>query len=86
VLGFLRVGRALRPLPTGAALDSDTGTFTCTTGAGFVGRYDLVFVRLRGGQPVGRREVRITLAPKGSGRLPFPSPSDTLMRGARPAD
>jgi hypothetical protein len=43
--GYLRVGDALRPLPAGSQIDPATGRFTWLAGAGFVGRYDLVFVR-----------------------------------------
>jgi hypothetical protein len=43
--GYLRAGDALRPLPAGSQLDPATGRFTWLAGAGFVGRYDLVFVR-----------------------------------------
>ena len=38
-------------------------------GGGFVGRYDLVFVRWDGTRPVARHEVRVILAPKGSGHV-----------------
>jgi hypothetical protein len=36
---------------------------------GFVGAYDLVFVRWAGGHAVARQEVRVVLAPKGSGAV-----------------
>jgi hypothetical protein len=65
--GHLRVGDSLASLPVGSALDADTGVFTWTPGVGFVGAYDLVFARWTGGAPVSRQEVRIILAPKGSG-------------------
>ena len=65
--GYLRTGRALMPLPIGSHLDSASGAFTWAPGPGFVGTYDLVFVRHAAGRAVARREVRIVLAPKRSG-------------------
>jgi hypothetical protein len=67
--GHLRVGEALAPLPVGSQLDAATGAFTWAPGVGFVGRYDLVFVRWQGAQAVARHDVRIILAPKGSGHV-----------------
>jgi hypothetical protein len=67
--GYLRVGGALQPLPVGARLNTDTGEFTWSPGVGFVGTYDLVFVRSAGDHLVARREVRIILQPKGSGHI-----------------
>jgi hypothetical protein len=62
--GYTRVGGQLGPLPIGSRLDEATGTFTWGAGAGFVGDYDLVFVRWTNGRAVERIEVRITLASK----------------------
>ena len=62
--GYLRSGDALRPLPIGSHLDAATGAFTWQPGVGFVGAYDLVFVRWAGGRPVARQDVRIVLNPK----------------------
>jgi hypothetical protein len=67
--GHLRVGEALAPLPVGSQLDATTGGFTWAPGVGFVGRYDLVFVRWAGPRAVARPEVRIILAPKTSGHV-----------------
>jgi hypothetical protein len=67
--GHLRVGEALAPLPIGSQLDATTGEFTWAPGVGFVGRYDLVFVRWEGGRAVARHEVRVILAPKGSAHV-----------------
>ena len=67
--GYLRTSEGLAPLPAGSQLGTATGHFTWAPGAGFIGRYDLVFVRWVGPQAVGRREVRIILAPKGSGQV-----------------
>jgi hypothetical protein len=66
---FLRTSEGLTTLPIGAHLDATTGVFTWTPGVGFVGAYDLVFVRSAGAQPASRREVRIILQPKGSGSV-----------------
>lgn len=63
------MGDALAPLPVGSALNADTGEFTWHPGVAFVGAYDLVFARLSGGEPVARRDVRVVLNPKGSGRV-----------------
>jgi hypothetical protein len=65
--GYLRVGNKLESLPVGSRLDA--GTFTWSPGLGFVGAYDLVFVRGRVGAAVGRQEVRIVLHAKGSGHV-----------------
>ncbi len=67
--GYLRVGEELAPLPIGSQLDATTGQFTWAPGVGFIGRYDLVFVRWEGTRAVARHEVRVILAPKGSGHV-----------------
>ena len=63
--GHVRVGDALAALPPGSQLDNETGWFTWAPGVGFVGTYDLVFVRWEGTRAVARHEVRVILAPKG---------------------
>lgn len=67
--GYMRVGERLSPLPIGSHLDPHTGAFTWSPGVGFVGAYDLVFVRSAAARPVARREVRFILRPKGSGHV-----------------
>jgi hypothetical protein len=69
ISGYLRVADRLRPLPIGSRLDRETGRFTWAPGVGFVGAYDLVFVRSRNGVAVSKYEVRVILAPKGSGHV-----------------
>ncbi|MEO7271910.1 MAG: hypothetical protein ABIX28_25285, partial [Vicinamibacterales bacterium] len=69
VTGFLRVGEQLSPLPIGSRLDSRTGAFAWSPGAGFVGTYDFLFLRSAGERMVARREVRVILQSKGSGRV-----------------
>jgi hypothetical protein len=67
--GYLRVGGELSPLPIGSSLAGNTGVFTWTPGVGFVGNYDLVFVRWEGSTPLERREVRIVIQPKNRGAV-----------------
>ena len=69
ITGYLRTIDGVAPLPVGSALDAATGTFTWGAGPGFVGRYDLAFVRWSGGRAVARHDVRIVLHPKGSNRV-----------------
>jgi hypothetical protein len=67
--GYLRSGDHLAPLPVGSRLDTAAGVFTWQPGVGFIGSYDLVFVRRSGGTIVGVQDVRIVLNPKSSGRV-----------------
>jgi Viral BACON domain len=67
--GYLRVGATLTPLPIGSRLDGATGAFIWSPGVGFIGRYDLVFVRWVGTRAVSRQEVQIVLYPKGRGAV-----------------
>ncbi len=67
--GYLKAGDELTALPVGARLDGTSGAFTWSPGLGFVGAYDLVFVRWAGERAVARQDVRIIIAPKGSGHV-----------------
>jgi uncharacterized repeat protein (TIGR02543 family) len=67
--GYLRVGDRLESLPIGSRLDAATGAFTWSPGVGFVGSYDVVFVRSANSRAIARREVRFILQPKGSGHV-----------------
>ncbi len=67
--GYLRTGDGVAPLPIGSELDVASGAFTWMPGVGFVGGYDLVFVRWAGGRAVARQDVRVVLNPKGSNRV-----------------
>ena len=68
-VGYLRTSDGLSPLPVGSHLEPTTGVFTWAPGVGFVGPYDFVFARLAGERPVARQDVRIVIAPKGSGSI-----------------
>jgi hypothetical protein len=70
-------GEELEALPAGSRLDAATGVFTWAPGVGFVGAYDLVFIRSRDGRPVVRREVRVVLEAKGSGHVGAQAVIDT---------
>ena len=62
--GYHLVGGERRPLPIGSTLDAATGRFYWQPGAGFIGAYDLLFVRI---MPDGRSEriaVQIVLQPR----------------------
>ena len=62
----MRVGDSLASLPVGSRLNSTKGWFAWAPGVGFVGAYDLMFVRWDVRQRRQRHDVRIILEPKGS--------------------
>ncbi|MCX6563291.1 MAG: hypothetical protein NTU60_06765, partial [Candidatus Aminicenantes bacterium] len=62
--GYLVVGDQLRPLPIGSTLDQLTGTFSWMPGPGFVGAYDLVFIREAGSGMIRRIPIKVTIKPK----------------------
>jgi hypothetical protein len=65
----MRANGTLAPLPIGSSLNASTGLFTWQPGVGFVGSYDLVFVRWANGRAVAKQDVRVVLNPKGSNRV-----------------
>jgi hypothetical protein len=54
-------------LPVGSTIDPATCVFTWQAGVGFVGSYDLVFLRKAASGVVARQDVRVVLNPKRSG-------------------
>jgi hypothetical protein len=62
--GYMIVGGNMRPLPIGSTLDAELGTFTWQPGAGFVGTYQLVFLRTGPAGGKTRIPVRIRISPK----------------------
>lgn len=64
VEGYMRVGEELRPLPIGSTLDAERGVFYWQPGPGFIGSYDLVFIR-RDEYGIQRRmNVKVKIRPK----------------------
>ncbi len=68
-VGYLRTSDGLSPLPVGSHLEPTRGVFTWAPGVGFVGTYELVFIRLAGERPVARQDVQIVIAPKSTGSI-----------------
>jgi hypothetical protein len=63
--GHMLVGNEVRPLPIGSTLDLRTGRFSWMPGPGFVGAYDLVFLRHEAATGAAVKiPVRITITPK----------------------
>lgn len=79
---YLRSGATLGPAPAGSVLDPAIGAFTWQPGVGYIGPYDLLFVRWRGEAVVERTEVRIVLHPKRSNRVGPQVVIDTPSAGA----
>jgi len=59
--GYLSASGELRSLPSGASLDEARGVFTWQPGAGFLGRYDLLFVRTACYGTRERQQVTVTI-------------------------
>jgi hypothetical protein len=62
--GYRVVGEELRPLPIGSTLDVKKGTFMWQPGPGFLGEYDLAFIK---GDEFGIKRkvtIRIKIRPK----------------------
>jgi len=63
-IGYHIIDEHLRPLPVGSGLDSAEGIFYWLPGAGFIGRYSLVFIEIREGGRIEKRQVTINMVPK----------------------
>jgi len=63
-MGYLIVGEELRPLPIGSTLNAEEGTFSWQPGAGFIGEYDLVFIKKDATGAKTKIKTRITILPK----------------------
>lgn len=61
--GYLVSHGSMRPLPLGSTLDTTSGVFSWQPGAGYVGTYELVFLRTAEDGQKTRIPVRIVIAP-----------------------
>ena len=62
--GYMIVGGALKPLPSGSTLNTEEGTFSWQPGAGFIGEYYLVFIKKDADEAKTKIKIRITILPK----------------------
>jgi len=62
--GYMIVGGAFYPLPSGSTLNAEKGTFSWQPGAGFIGEYYLVFIKKDADEAKTKIKIRITILPK----------------------
>jgi photosystem II stability/assembly factor-like uncharacterized protein len=62
--GYLVVGDEFRPLPIGSTLDSEKGIFSWQPGHGFLGSYELLFVRNGENGALLQKRIHIRITPK----------------------
>ncbi len=62
--GYMIVGGAFYPLPSGSTLNAEKGTFSWQPGAGFIGEYYLVFIKKDAAGAETKIKTRITILPK----------------------
>ena len=65
--GYVVVGDELRPLPIGSTLDPSTGRFSWLPGPGFLGTYEMMFLKEDGFGVTKRIPITVTIKPKFSG-------------------
>jgi len=63
-MGYHIIDERLRPLPVGSRLDNAGGIFYWQPGPAFIGRYSLVFIEIREGGRIEKRQVTINIVPK----------------------
>jgi len=68
--GYVVASREMRPLPIGSSLNTHSGVFKWQPGPGFVGSYELVFLRTLKSGVKTRIPVTITISPKADGDRP----------------
>jgi len=61
--GYLNFDGELRPLPIGSTLDPETGTFAWQPGPGFLGSYNLVFIRTEATGKSFTTQFKLTIRP-----------------------
>jgi len=62
--GYVIVGDQLRPLPIGSTLDREKGFFYWQPGPGFIGVYDLVFLKTDEFGMLRKIQVKVKISPK----------------------
>ncbi len=62
--GYMEVGQRLYSLPVGSTLDRGKGIFKWNPGAGFLGRYKLVFVETGPNGEMNKKDVMVEILPK----------------------
>jgi len=62
--GFFVVGDELRPLPIGSTFDALTGRFSWMPGPGFLGSYELVFLKTDGFGNTKKIPLKVKIRPK----------------------
>lgn len=62
--GYTVVGDRLRPLPIGSTIDTAKGIFYWQPGPGFIGKYDLVFIKTDEFGMLRKIQVKIKISPK----------------------
>lgn len=62
--GYTVTGNRLRPLPIGSTLDEQKGIFYWHPGAGFLGRFNLVFVERKPGGEMNKKNIIVEILPR----------------------
>jgi hypothetical protein len=62
--GFQLIGNQLRALPIGSTFDASKGIFYWQPGPGFIGEYDLVFIKTNALGQIVKQIVRIVIKPE----------------------
>ena len=62
--GYIVVGDQLRPLPIGSTLDKEKGIFSWQPGPGFIGEYNLVFIKIDDFGMQKRIQVKVRIRSK----------------------
>jgi hypothetical protein len=58
------VGKETKPLPIGSTLDSKRGIFFWQPGPGFLGAYDLVFIKQESSGQAKKIRIRVNVRPR----------------------